>query len=186
MWRSLHEKSERARNFKGYILDAIIPQANLASYSETMIKMITDYECVSVHGLGYVSLTLAAAWLRVGYRVLGVDILEKKVKELNDGAITFVDAKVKRVILEAVNNGRFKATVDGVQASKQSEVKVIAVPVGLTDDGQPILGSLEVAVKTLANGLKIGDAVILESSVPPGTTTNIVKPLLEETSGLDA
>ncbi|MDQ1278801.1 MAG: UDP-N-acetyl-D-mannosaminuronic acid dehydrogenase [Thermoproteota archaeon] len=146
--------------------------------------MVDEHGCVSVYGLGYVGLTLCAAWLRASHRVLGVDILEEKVKSLNEGSVNHSDVDVEREIVKASNSGRFKATLDGVQASRQSDVKLIAIPVGLTDNCRPILKNLEEALKNLAQGLKGGDVVILESSVPPGTTQNLVKSLLEKVSGL--
>jgi len=142
--------------------------------------------CVSVYGLGYVGLTLCAAWLRAGHKVLGVDVLEEKVKALNNGLASHMEPGVREGIAKAASRGLFEATFDGVYASEQSAVKVISVPVGLDDDGRPFLNSLEKAVETLAQGLKIGNIVILESSVPPGTTLNLVKPLLEKISGLEA
>jgi len=143
-------------------------------------------ECVAVYGLGYVGLTLCAAWLRAGFRVFGVDILCEKVENLNSGSISHIESPVKETIIKAVSKGCFKAVLDGVYASKQSGVKIISVPMGLDAQGNPKQKGLNRAIRTLAQGLKTGDIVILESSVPPGTTMSIVKPLLEEVSGLKA
>jgi nucleotide sugar dehydrogenase len=143
-------------------------------------------ECVAVYGLGYVGLTLCAAWLRAGFRVFGVDILREKVENLNSGSISHIESPVKETITKAVSNGYFKAILDGVYASKQSDVKIISVPIGLDTQRNPTLEILDRAIRTLARGLKTGDIVILESSVPPGTTMNNVKPILEEVSGLKA
>ena len=148
--------------------------------------MVKEYRHVSVYGLGYVGLTLCAAWLRAGFKVIGVDIIKDKVEKLNNGSIFHVELPVKEEIAKATSKGDFKATLDGVYASKQSEIKIVSVPVGLNDKGRPVLKSLNKAIKTLAQGLKNDDVIILESSVPPGTTTNIVKPLLERVSGLKA
>ena len=148
--------------------------------------MTKKYECISVYGMGYVGLTTCAAWLRAGYRVLGVDILEEKVNALNKGLTSHVEPEVAEEISKAVSSGRFKATSDGVYASKHSDVKLISVPVEVDTEGCPILRSLEEAGKNIAQGLKIDDAVIVESSVPPGTTLNSVKPLVEKISGLEA
>ena len=148
--------------------------------------MSMKYERVSVYGLGYVGLTLCAAWSRAGYKVLGVDVLEEKIKALNAGLMTHVEPGVCTEINRAVSAGRFNATSDGIYASKHSDIKLISVPVGLDSEGFPILESLVAAVKALAEGLKTGDVVVLESSVPPTTTLNLVMPMLEEASGLKA
>jgi len=141
---------------------------------------------VSVYGLGYVGLTLCAAWLRAGHKVLGVDILKEKVQALNNGVISHIELDVAQEIAKAVSNGCFRATLEGIRASEQSKAKIIAVPVGLDDHGRPALTDLEGTVRTLAQGLKSEDLVVLESSVPPGTTQNLVRSLLEEISGLEA
>ena len=148
--------------------------------------MAEKYEHVSVYGLGYIGLTSCAAWLRAGHQVLGVDILEEKVDDLNKGSISHVEPEVAEEISKAISKGCFNATSDGVYASKHSDVKLISVPVELDAKGCPILKNLEAAVKTLAQGIKIDDVVIVESSVPPGTTLKLVKPLLEKVSELEA
>ena len=148
--------------------------------------MAEKYEYVSVYGLGYIGLTSCAAWLRAGHKVIGVDILEKKVNDLNKGSITHVEPEVAEEISKAISKGCFNATSDGVYASKHSDIKLISVPVELDTEGCPILKNLEEAAKTLAQGIKTDDLVIVESSVPPGTTLNSIKPLLEKVSGLEA
>ncbi len=149
--------------------------------------MTKEYENVSVYGLGYVGLISCAAWLRAGHKIIGVDILEKRVNDLNKaGSITHVEPEVAKEISKSIHQGRFKATSDGVYASKQSDVKLISVPVELNAEGSPILENLKAAAKSLAQGVKNGDAVIVESSVPPGTTLKLIKPLLERISGLEA
>lgn len=148
--------------------------------------MTAKYERVSVYGIGYVGLASCAAWLRAGYIVTGVDTLEERVTGLNSGSITHVEPEVAEEISQAISKGRFKATSDGVYASKHSDVKLISVPVGLDAVGRPILNNLEAAVKTIAVNMKIKDVVILESSVPLGTTLKLVKPLLERASDLKA
>jgi len=143
-------------------------------------------EYASVYGLGYVGVTLCAVWLRAGHKVLGVDVLRERVDALNKGVVLHVEPQVREEIAKAVSEDRFEATLDGVSASKQSRVKIVAVPVGLDVEGSPMLRNLEEAVTTLAQGLQVGDVVILESSVPPGTTLDLVKPTLERVSGLEA
>lgn len=144
---------------------------------------------VAVYGLGYVGMALSAAWALAGARVIGVDIDQAKVDKLNSGAVEYLEKDVVEVLTAAVKNGKFTATIDGVVASIRSHVKIVAVPVYLKKSATTIdvdFSALASAVKSIGAGLKKGDLVIIESSVPPGTTEEVVKPILEGASGLVA
>ncbi len=141
--------------------------------------MRCDELVVSVHGLGYVGLAVAAVWLRAGARVIGVDVDSSRIRLLSEGRIKYPE----REVVEALRSPRFEATSDGVGAARRSNVHVITVPVKLSE-GRPDFGPLVAAARDVAMGLKRGDAVIVESSVPPGTTRRVVLPILEE-SGLE-
>jgi len=144
---------------------------------------------VAVYGMGRIGIPLACAWLTAGARVIGVDVNEKRVAMLNEGINPFKDEPyVSEILSEALRNGRFKATTNGVEASRESHVKIIIVPVTL----KHMRGKVEVnyeslvkAAEAIGRGLKKGDLVILETSVPPGTTRNILKPILERESRLN-
>ncbi|MFB0543690.1 MAG: nucleotide sugar dehydrogenase, partial [Candidatus Bathyarchaeia archaeon] len=84
------------------------------------------------------------------------------------------------------SEGRFRATIDLINASEESEVKFIAVPTMLTEGKRFDGRALEKALRSIGRGLKRGDAISIECSVPPTTTENWVKPILEEESGLKA
>jgi nucleotide sugar dehydrogenase len=148
--------------------------------------MKTKQDTVAVYGLGYVGLALSSVWLRGGYNVIGVDIQEAKVRALNEGRFNHTEPEVKEEIAKAVSERRFNATTDGVSASNRSAIKIISIPVDLDRENQPMRENLEEATKNLGQGLKKDDFVILESSVPPGTTSNFIKPILEQVSGLQA
>lgn len=94
----------------------------------------------------------------------------------------------EKVVVDAINKGlkeeKFKATLDGIWASHASQIKIITVPVSLDRDKKPVFKALKEALQTVGKGLKRGDLVIIESSVPVGTTSNIAKPLLEKVSEL--
>ncbi len=134
---------------------------------------------MSVHGLGYVGLAVAAVWLRAGARVIGVDVDRSKVDALSRGDIKYPEKAVE----EALRSPKFEVTWNGVDAVRRSNVHVVAVPVGLYSH-KPDFSALMSATRDIALGLKRGDAVIVESSVPPGTTRRVVLPILEE-SGLE-
>ncbi|CCC82397.1 nucleotide sugar dehydrogenase [Thermoproteus tenax] len=143
---------------------------------------------VSIYGLGYVGLALSAAWLRAGARVIGVDVDAERVAAISNGVVEYVEEDVKRTIEDAVRSGRMEATVEGDVASIRSRVKIVAVPVYLRSTRPSVevdFSAISAAAKAIAQGLKQGDLVIIESSVPPGTTEEVVRPILE-TSGLTA
>jgi len=142
----------------------------------------------SVYGLGKVGLPLVAAWLRAGAKVIGVDIHPDLVEELNRGVVSYPEEReVEDTIIKAVEAGNFTATTDGVQASRDSDVKIIIVPTKVDMETKQVdLTALQDAAKKISLGLKRGDMVIVESTVPPLTTEKIVKPILEKGSGLKA
>ncbi len=139
---------------------------------------------VSIYGLGHVGVPLAIAWLLAGANVIGVDVDEEKVSKINSGKSPIWEPGTDQAISKYVSEGRLKATLNGKEASLESEVKLITVPVRLDERRFPDLSALESAAISIGEGLKRGDLVILESSVPPGTTRSFLKPILEEISGL--
>ncbi len=139
---------------------------------------------LSIYGLGYVGLSLAAVWLRAGARVIGVDVNPQKVAEINRGIVNSSERAVTEAVNRGLKEGKFKATLDGARAAYESHVKIVTVPVGLDEYKKPVFKALREALQTIGEGLKRGDLVIIESSVPVGTTSNLAKPLLEEVSKL--
>ncbi|MDK2383266.1 MAG: nucleotide sugar dehydrogenase, partial [Candidatus Korarchaeota archaeon] len=141
---------------------------------------------VSVYGLGHVGSPILAAWLQAGASGIGVDVDEGKVLKLSRGESPVDEPCLTDVFRKALNEGRLKATSDGEWASRETHVKIIAVPTLIDGEGNPKLDAIRAAAKSIASGLKEGNLVILESSVPPGTTRGVLKPILEELSGLQA
>ena len=139
---------------------------------------------VAVYGLGKMGLPLAAVFAEKGARVIGVDIDEKVVKCVNEG-VSHVKGEpgLDELVERNVREGRLQATVDGVEAAKASDVMIILVPAFLNESKRPDLSMVTSAAKAISKGLENGDLVIVETTVPPGTTKNIVAPILEE-SGL--
>lgn len=141
---------------------------------------------VAVYGIGHVGSSVLAAWLLAGARGIGVDKDSAKVEALKRGESPVDEPCLTEAFRRAKREGRLSATTDGRAASSESDVKIITVPVTLNERGEPDLSTLGSAAESIARGLKKGDLVILESSVPPGTTRYFLKPLLEEVSGLIA
>ncbi|WP_422770259.1 nucleotide sugar dehydrogenase [Plantactinospora sp. WMMC1484] len=137
---------------------------------------------VVILGLGYVGLPLAREAVRSGASVLGFDVSRRVVDGLNAGA-SHVDDLSDADIAEMVAAG-FRATTDETEIATASTA-LICVPTPLAEDGGPDLAAVESAAGAVARNLRPGMLVILESTTYPGTTDEIVRPILEK-SGLKA
>jgi UDP-N-acetyl-D-glucosamine dehydrogenase len=136
---------------------------------------------IGVIGLGYVGLPLALTGLTAGFHVLGFDINEARVKQLKKGVSSIrhvSDLKIK----EAVDSQRFLVTSD-LSKLGQPDVIMICVPTPLTAHREPDMSFVEGTSADIARSLRPGQLIILESTTFPGTTLEVVKPILE-TSGL--
>jgi UDP-N-acetyl-D-glucosamine dehydrogenase len=138
---------------------------------------------VLVIGLGYVGLPLAIAAARSGFRVTGLDTSEKIVAGLMAGR-SHVDDVTDADIAEILGLG-FRATADE-NAVPPQDVVVICVPTPLSEADGPDLSAVRAATATTGRLLKAGTLVSLESTTYPGTTEEVVRPLLEKASGLTA
>ena len=138
---------------------------------------------VTIVGQGYVGLPLAQAAVRAGWAVNGLDVTESLVDALNSGK-SHVDDLSDADIQEMLDLG-YRATTDH-SAVSTSDVVVICVPTPLGDGGSPDLGAVKGASRSVGDNLTSGTTVILESTTYPGTTDDIVKPILEMASGLTA
>ena len=131
---------------------------------------------IAVYGVGYVGLSLVATYLRRGLKVIGVDIDRQKLEAIREGRLWFNEEAIRDAIRKGIEEGRLELTINGVEASKKSLIKIVTVPVYIDWDTKKIsYHALEDVSKKIAKGLKRGDLVIIESSVPPGTTEYICK-----------
>ena len=137
-------------------------------------------------GLGYVGLPLAMAIARSGFPVTGFDIDPKKIVAL-DARKSYIDAVTDEALSAEITAGRFGATTD-FAGLKQCDVVVICVPTPLTKHRDPDLSYVEATSRAIAEHLRPGQLVVLESTTYPGTTDDVVKVILEKTglkSGAD-
>jgi UDP-N-acetyl-D-glucosamine dehydrogenase len=134
-----------------------------------------------VLGQGYVGLPLAMRAVEVGYDVVGLDVDEARVKRLQS-ADSYVEDIRSEEIAEALASGRYLATADYADAAG-FDVAVITVPTPLRE-GIPDLTYIEKSTAAIGAHLRAGATVILESTTYPGTTDELVGPLLESASGL--
>ena len=137
---------------------------------------------VGVVGLGYVGLPLAVEKAKAGFKTIGFDIQKEKVDLVNQGHnyigdVVDSDLKtlVEKKILSATTNFSFVKDVDFI---------AICVPTPLDSHQQPDISYVKNSTMEIAKHMKKGVMVVLESTTYPGTTEELIKPLLEETSGL--
>jgi len=130
-------------------------------------------------GLGYVGLPLAMAIARTGFPVTGFDIDPKKIVALN-ARESYIDAVTDEALGVEIDAGRFGATTE-FAGLKQCDVIVICVPTPLTKHRDPDLSYVEATSRAIAEHLRPGQLVVLESTTYPGTTDDVVKVILEKT-----
>ncbi len=138
---------------------------------------------VVIIGLGYVGLPLAAEAVRAGLNVTGFDIKQAAVDGLNSGR-SHIDDLTDADVATMVEHG-FRATTD-LADCEDPDVIVICVPTPLSESDGPDLTAVRAATKSAGKILRNGTLVVLESTTYPGTTDEVVRPLLEKASGLTA
>jgi UDP-N-acetyl-D-mannosaminuronic acid dehydrogenase len=135
---------------------------------------------IAVIGLGYVGLPTAVIFAQRGYRVIGVDIDAKKVEALNAGRSYVREPYLNEMLRDSVVRGLLSATTDAVAAVRQSDAVIIAVPTPVKN-GVADLTYLREALDAVRKGIHRDLLIVIESTIPPGTTVGIAKPMLEET-----
>lgn len=138
---------------------------------------------IVVFGQGYVGLPLALAACDAGFNVTGIDVNEEKVFKISSGQSPIEDISSSE-LNEAINSGNFSITKE-IKYDNTVNIICVCVPTPLGNNHQPDLIVLESAVKDLGQSLKPGMLVIIESTIQPGTTRNVVIPILERESGLN-
>lgn len=150
---------------------------------DTLLKKITDREIVAgVIGLGYVGLPLAVKMAKAGFKTIGFDIKKEKADSVNQGR-NYIGDIADSDLKMLVENGMLAATTDFSEIDKVDFV-AICVPTPLDAHRQPDISHVELSVKSIAEHLHKGMMVVLESTSYPGTTEELVKPILES-SGLE-
>src|SRR5215203_1436880 len=138
----------------------------------------------AVYGLGHVGSPLASSWLRAGAHVIGVDNSPEVLEKARKGRTHIYEPGVNEAFSKGLKEERFLIYGDPLKASQDSHFKLICVPVLLTDSFSADLSAVKQVATAIGQGLKKGDVVSLNPSVPPGTSEDIVLPILEEESGL--
>ena len=155
----------------------------MKNIKETLIKKIENHEIVvGVVGLGYVGLPLAVEKAKAGFKTIGFDVQQEKVDLVNQGH-NYIGDVADDALTELVNAGRLSATSD-FSFVKDVDFIAICVPTPLDSHQQPDISYVKDSTIAISKHLKPGTMVVLESTTYPGTTEELIKPILEEGSGL--
>lgn len=148
-----------------------------------LLKKIKEKSVVvGVVGLGYVGLPLAVEKAKAGFKTIGFDVQIKKVELVNRGE-NYIGDVVDIELKELVNSGKLHATND-FSFIKEVDFVAICVPTPLDNHQQPDISYVKTSTEAIARYLNKNTIVVLESTTYPGTTEELIKPILENGSGL--
>ena len=145
-------------------------------------KMKNREVIVGVVGLGYVGLPLAVEKAKAGFKTIGFDVQSEKVDMVNNGD-NYIGDVVDKDLNDLVKSGLLSATTD-FSFIKDVDFVAICVPTPLDSHQQPDISYVKASTEAISKYLRKGTMVVLESSTYPGTTEELVKPILEKGSGL--
>jgi nucleotide sugar dehydrogenase len=142
---------------------------------------------VTVFGLGKIGLPLSVQYSKKGFNVFGVDTNVKTVELINHATVPFPgEENLSLYLSEVISNNRLKAFSSGRDCVSNSEIVVVAVPLLVSEQGDPDFINLDEATHEISLGLKKGTLVIYETTLPIGTTRDRFARMLSEKSGLRA
>lgn len=150
---------------------------------ELLLKRIEERDItVGVVGLGYVGLPLAVEKAKAGFKTIGFDVQKEKVDLVNQGQ-NYIGDVVDSELENLVKKGLLSATTD-FSFIKDVDFVAICVPTPLDSHQQPDISYVKNSTIEISKYIKKGTMVVLESTTYPGTTEELIKPILEEKSGL--
>lgn len=144
-------------------------------------------ETVVVCGLGYVGYPVSMLFADAGFNVIGVDILEERVKRLNRGEnpIKGQEPGLDELVEKVLKEGNFRATSDVKEYSKADYI-IVAVQTPVAEENKkPTYENLKNSLIDIGRNMKKGVTVIIESTIAPGTMEHIAKPILEKESNME-
>lgn len=159
----------------------ITPQFNTETARHLHQLINSRVANIGIIGLGYVGVPLALAAVASGFTVTGFDISSERIETLNKGCSGLRHISDEQV-MAAVSEGKFSAT-DDFSRLKNCDAIIICVPTPLTKHREPDMSYIIRTSNDIAKNLRVGQLVVLESTTYPGTTKEVVQPLLES-SGL--
>ncbi|MGC1931770.1 MAG: nucleotide sugar dehydrogenase [Candidatus Nitrosopolaris sp.] len=156
------------------------------SRSEIAKKVSSGDLKIAIYGLGHVGSPMASVWLRAGAHVIGVDKSPTVLERASKGESHLPEPGVNDAFASGLATKRFEIYDDLEKASHHSYLKMICVPVLFSDNNNaPDFTAVNEVSSAIGKGLKKGDVVALNPSVPPGTTEDLVLPIIEKESGLE-
>ena len=135
----------------------------------------SPFETVCVIGLGYIGLPTAAFMASKGINVIGVDVNERYVEQINAGQVPFFEPDFEAMLAGVVAQGRLRAQA----TTPHSDAYIVAVPTPFTDDHDVDIKYIRAAAEGIAPQLKGGELIVLESTSPPGTTERMAQFILD-------
>ena len=142
---------------------------------------------ITVVALGKIGLPLAVQFARKGHAVIGADVNETTVSQVNSGIEPFPgEDHLAEYLKEVIASGHLRATTDTTAAVADSDVVVVVVPLFVDEQSVPDFGWMDSATEAIGKGLKPGTLISYETTLPVGTTRNRFAPALEQISGLTA
>ena len=147
-------------------------------------KVFARQSILGVIGLGYVGLPVACMFARAGFQVIGLDLKQERIDKINQG-ISPIDGNepgLADILAEVIASGKLQATTDYGELGR-ADIVLIDVETPVDGNNQPQYVALQAACRSLAQVMKDGVLVIVESTIAPGTIDRLVQPLLEEQSG---
>jgi UDP-N-acetyl-D-glucosamine dehydrogenase len=139
---------------------------------------------VAIIGMGYVGLPLGLAFAKAGFETVGVEINAERVGMINQGH-SYIEDVADEELAPYIQSGKLKATTD-YDILRECDAVFICVPTPYTIQRTPDLSYIIAATESIAPNLQKSQLVVLQSTTYPGTTTEVVQPILEEQSGLKA
>jgi len=133
---------------------------------------------ICVIGLGYIGLPTASILATHGYEVIGIDINSEIIKIINNGGIHIEEPGLHTLVQAAIKSGKLKAATE----PEPADIFIIAVPTPFTKEKKADLSYVRSAAKSIAPLISKGNLIILESTSPPGTCKDILKPIFESFS----
>jgi UDP-N-acetyl-D-glucosamine dehydrogenase len=149
-----------------------------AHYERLRAKIEDRTAQVGVVGLGYVGLPLAVEYAKIGFEVIGIDLAERKVEAINRGE-SYIQDVPSAEVAELVRSGKLRATADFAAVAGLDTIN-ICVPTPLRKTKDPDMSFIVASCEAIAEHFHAGMLVILESTTYPGTTDELVRPILEK------
>ena len=156
----------------------VVSATRSSSYTELASKIKAKTARVGVVGLGYVGLPLAVEYAKAGFSVTGIDVQNSKVDSLNAGT-SYIQDVPTREVKELVADQKLRATTDFSVIAELDTIN-ICVPTPLRKTKDPDMAYVVAASEQIAKYAHPGMLVILESTTYPGTTDELVRPMLEK------